>query len=523
MNEPSKNVPKKSRAVRLLFGFACLITIIFLFYAEEDLRGYLEWNSYKKQLEAQGEKLDWQAVIPAPVPDDQNFALAPIVATSYGNLLTPDGKLIPVNKRDPNYVNRLSMSLTDNADDPPKNGIGNWQVATTSDLAAWKNYYRALAAKTNEFPVPALPQSPAADVLFALGKYDSAIEELRQAAQLPDSRFPTDYATDDPAEILLPYLASLKRCSQVLQLRALAELQNNQSDKASEDVKLMLRLADSVHNEPFIITHLVRFVMVQFALQPIYEGLANHQWSDAQLAEMDSELASLDFLADYKHSINGERAANVRIIGWIGRNQGQLQTFMGDMGNGKQNTQSIEFYVAVLHLMPRGWFYQNDINLAKLDGLWLKGAVDDEQQTVSPGALTSPENKVIHAIRYHGPYNFLTAILAPQLGTFAKRAAYAQNAVNLARVAIALERYRLANGGYPASLDALSPHYLPEVPHDVIGGQPLHYRATQDGLFVLYSIGWNERDDGGMVAFRGHSSGAVNIDGGDWVWRYPKK
>ena len=66
-------------------------------------------------------------------------------------------------------------------------------------------------------------------------------------------------------------------------------------------------------------------------------------------------------------------------------------------------------------------------------------------------------------------------------------------------MAIALERYRLAHGEYPDSLDALAPQFIAKVPHDVIGGQPLHYRRTSDGQFVLYSVGWNETDDGGVV------------------------
>jgi len=49
----------------------------------------------------------------------------------------------------------------------------------------------------------------------------------------------------------------------------------------------------------------------------------------------------------------------------------------------------------------------------------------------------------------------------------------------------------------------------------------LHYRRTDDGQFVLYSVGWNETDDGGEVAFT--SGGSVDVNTGDWVWRYPAK
>ena len=128
-------------------------------------------------------------MIPPTVPDDQNFALTPIVASSYLHVLDKSGHQIqPANT---NVVNRLQMTVSHNGESPT-NGIGNWQKSTVSDLKVWQNYYRTLAAKTNEFSIPSQPQSPAADVLLALSKYDSAIEELRQASKLPYSRFPIE-------------------------------------------------------------------------------------------------------------------------------------------------------------------------------------------------------------------------------------------------------------------------------------------------------------------------------------------
>lgn len=73
-----------------------------------------------------------------------------------------------------------------------------------------------------------------------------------------------------------------------------------------------------------------------------------------------------------------------------------------------------------------------------------------------------------------------------------------------------LERHRLAHGGYPETLDALVPQYLEKVPHDIIGGRPLKYSRTPEGKYHLYSIGWNEKDDGGIP-------GASDTEG-DWVW-----
>jgi hypothetical protein len=64
----------------LALAFAVAVTF---FYAEEDLRGWYAWQTFNQQAEAAGEKLDYASVVPPAVPDDQNFAMAAIVTSSY--------------------------------------------------------------------------------------------------------------------------------------------------------------------------------------------------------------------------------------------------------------------------------------------------------------------------------------------------------------------------------------------------------------------------------------------------------
>ena len=46
-------------------------------------------------------------------------------------------------------------------------------------------------------------------------------------------------------------------------------------------------------------------------------------------------------------------------------------------------------------------------------------------------------------------------------------------------LACALERYRLANGQFPETLDALVPKFVAKLPTDVITGTPLKYRRSR--------------------------------------------
>src|ERR1700749_4732798 len=85
MNDAPK--PKKGwRILRwILICLAVLVTLVAVLYTEENWRGKQDWQKYKAEWEAKGEKFDWQAFIPSPLPDNQNFFAAPIVTNIFSN------------------------------------------------------------------------------------------------------------------------------------------------------------------------------------------------------------------------------------------------------------------------------------------------------------------------------------------------------------------------------------------------------------------------------------------------------
>ena len=545
---------------RFLFGLACFATLIALFYAEEDWRGWHAWNQYKHQWEAKGEKFDWQSIVPQPVPDDQNFAFSPVWIAEvretflntpkraeawYGNQIYSEEvskllPLMPVSESGLTGTNWYSQSDHHLPNMPE--GSGSWAAAHATDLKPWQSYYREVE-KTYPaagIPVAPQPQSSAADVLLALSKFDPVIEQLRQDSARPYSRFPIGYDDENKAMILLPHLAAVKQFSLVLRLRAIAELQNGETEKSFDDVKLSLRLIDSVRTEPSSISQLVRIAILQIVLQPVYEGLAEQKWSEAQLAALDAELAKLDFLTDYESTIRGERAleiANIEFLRHPPRNPGfhrprlyflvpffsLVREQLSDMSEEGGGNSQMDFQMLALGFGPSGWLVQNELRIAQFDTKWYLPIVDEKTQTISPDKARATDNALDQEIRHRTPENLLERLFIGFFGGTANKFACAQSSVDLARTAIALERYRLAHGGYPESLDALAPQFMEKIPHDVIGGRPLHYHLTDDGQFILYSVGWNERDDGGVVVFTKGSTQAVNRDEGDWVWRYPQK
>ena len=517
---------------RALFALACLATLIALFYAEENWRGKHAWEKYKREQEAKGERFDLKSIAPPPVPDDQNFAMIPFwveqvsgtmgmekAKTWYGDKVTALGHTNFIRPLEmPVELSRISFT----------NLSGTWQKAEKSDLKVWQEYFRKLAGVTNFFSVTPQPQKPAEDVLLALSKYDSTIEELRAASRLPYSRFPLGYNDDNPAGILLPHLAPLKGCVRTLQLRSSAELEAGHSEKALEDIKLMLRLTEAIRNEPITISHLVRAAMLQIELQPIWEGLAGHNWNDAQLGALDAELGKLDFLADYNFFMRGERAFGVGVIDHLRRNRQQFENIVAPQRDDFSDVTKENAFDRIMNsplnrLIPKGWFEQSKVAVCQMHSQYLLPIVNLETHTVSVAA----EKRAADACRGPGtelnPSNWFTRLLLSSLNFMSQKFAREQSSTDLARIACALERYRLVNGKFPETLAALAPQFLQKIPHDIINGKPLSYRLTTDGQFILYSVGWNETDDGGSVVLGKGQTPSVDMKQGDWVWQYPAK
>lgn len=128
------------------------------------------------------------------------------------------------------------------------------------------------------------------------------------------------------------------------------------------------------------------------------------------------------------------------------------------------------------------------------------------------------ENTAYTRSQFKGMRKFNTpfaAFITPLYEDLLKKSAAIQSTVDLARVAIALERHWLVKADYPDSLADLSV-YLPQVPNDLTTGQPLHYRKDGKESFLLYSVGWNGKDGGTTLWNRVKTR--PNWAEGDWVW-----
>ncbi len=496
---------------KLLFGVACFVTLIALFYAVENWRGKHAWDQHRREWEAKGEKFVIAELAPPPVPNEKNFALTPLLKPAMEFSHGSNG----VVWADTNALARLQRIRADLAPSPRRITndnlvLGSLEKGTFADLVACREFYRG---NTN-FPQPTTAGTPAEDIVFALGKFDPELTELRAATvSRPLANYPIEYEFEPSWAILLPHLANLKGLTQLTHVRATAALEAGRPAEALADLKVGFRISDSIRDEPILIDHLVRVACLAIDLQTLREGLLRHAWNESQLTDLQTYLASVDLLAEYKLAMRGERAFNTTGLDYLRRQRFQQNAmdYLGSEDGGAASTPNPSW-------MPAGWFYQNMLAISEMHQNFILAAVDEKGRRVNPEKCEVLDAK-LESMRL-GPYNIFAKMLMPALSKAVRKSARMQFYVDAAGVACALERYRIANGAFPETLAALTPRLLDKIPLDVMDGKPLRYRRNADGGYIMYSVGWNQTDDGGELAWRTDKERSVDVAKGDWVWFY---
>jgi hypothetical protein len=522
---------------RVVIVLAWTATIIALAYAVEDWRCQRAWEQFRAAAEARGEHLDRRYFDPKPVPDDENFFMA-------GDL---PKTLFPVFHM-ADQAHYAYFKWNDRYEWAVRHRKPSGPGFHLTDLAGWEKALAAASApgaanSTAEIlmadnPDPASRAAAAPGVLREMEDCAPVLEELRVASSRPQARFPVEYDAENPAMIGLPYLSVLQQACLRLRLRAAAELALGRNIYAMQDLELILYLSGTIKKEPMLISGLVRIGCQGVENAVLMEGLAGHDWSDAQLQEIQRDLLSCNYVADLDHEIAAERAASVAIAEYYGSKRdfnAMIDDFAGFFFHPAPHRGAVSR--ALIWLMPRGWYHLEQINLVRSNDARFQSVLDPDAKRIfplqleanlkaqrpipgqesvfdimEPNAQTRPASDLsdIEALLEHRCMD--RQFNAWEGETIVRRYAGAQCMADQGAIACGLERYLLAKGDYPANLDALVPEFLPALPDDVLTGEPYRYRRESAQKFTLYSVGWNLKDDGGKA-------GAKAFGGdGDWVW-----
>lgn len=525
----------KRRSFKRLLRFALILTVgltaqVVLFHVFENWGGRRAFAKFTRELEEEGGSAGSRAFLPPPVSDDENFAMHPFLKPifDFENPTKNHGMIW----RDTNGYERIKafrLELDDKrASHVPL--LGDLQSTDgfikLIDLTAWQKHFR-----TNPgYPHAAASQTPAQDVLLALSKFDREFKDLEEAARRSKSRFPIHYDDANVFGILLPHLSVIKSESLILNLRAAAQLSVGQTNEAFTTVNVGFKISDSIKNEPLLISFLIRITTLGPAQESIAEGLAAHRWSETQLIEFENRLAEIDLFIEYQQAMRNERDffcfAGLDYL--KSRQQDMAEVFAGSEDESSVNANSSTALSRMWNriTVPDGWFDQNKCVAGEIIQDQILPIVDDKSHRLFPELAQGYRKEIMSMPTTHN--NRFAKCLVLNLSKVSLRAGRMQCNLDEARLACALERYRMANGEFPETLDALVPKFVAKLPTDVITGEPLKYRREADGQFVLYSVGLDGVDDGGKAVFKSGRSVfkpgrklVPDPERGDWIWKYP--
>jgi len=113
-------------------------------------------------------------------------------------------------------------------------------------------------------------------------------------------------------------------------------------------------------------------------------------------------------------------------------------------------------------------------------------------------------------------YAFVSKAMLADFESAFLKGAMVEAMLTAARTGLACRLFKSRTGRYPEGLSELVPDILSGVPIDPFTGKPLVYRRDGEG-FIVYSLGANQKDDGGRSTFM--ITQLVMPKDDDWAWR----
>jgi hypothetical protein len=333
-------------------------------------------------------------------------------------------------------------------------------------------------------PLPELLDAEGADVLEKqMTPLAAALAEARKLADMPRGQYTITHAVN-PIATLLPHAQEARNLARLLHYDALNLAQKDKIGEALRSCQAGLNTGRSFGEEPFIISQLCRTACVGVAAGATERTLALGQAPAGDLARLQA-LVEL------------EEAHPTSVVGLRGE-RAQLHILLNGLANGS--------------IPAEGILDHGKIDWTDRLALWdIKGMARREQPKImefmtkaidvarlpaheQPAAEMALGEELRHLVRQ----SYLLRMLTPATGKFtaAFRRKLAQ--MRCLMTVLAVERYRLEKGAWPAKLVDLTPKLLKKVPLDPFDGKPLRYVRVADGVTV-YSVGHDGKDDGGNI------------------------
>jgi hypothetical protein len=341
-----------------------------------------------------------------------------------------------------------------------------------------------------------------ADVADWLKRNDAAFAKLAEASKRSRYFIPYNGGFRPPLlEVQLPHLQLIRLSCRALTARAMMRFAAGDVDGARADLMTVHRLARLVAQGATLIDQLVAYVCDGGASRAEQAIAASGKLSREEIAAWHQELTSLPPWPSLAERVDfGERFFTLDVLQEGARmgNARFVRFFRSLVEQPWQGTPPQGFSLAYV-----GWEL---VPIRYAETMRRSNALFDEKMRVlnSPtypqqrDALESSKQKLdsdggISAAVSPVSAASMNAMTTRVLGQVMARQAIMEADARLARAALLLADHLAQHQSYPKSLDELA-----SPPNDPFTEKPFIYRSRGNG-YVLYSVGPNLKDDGGVA------------------------
>jgi hypothetical protein len=314
----------------------------------------------------------------------------------------------------------------------------------------------------------------------ALEAYREALELMRQAIGRPYLRLPLDYQTKQPLSLLLEPIQRSRDFARLLQMDVLQSLGKGDVERATAAVRELFALSETLRDEPFMITQLVRVAIGSIAVKSLETLLAHHDRSPEQFTAIDNQITDIGSRFVMAPSVIAERASAMTSIRYLA--QGPMPEFL-DPGGAP--------VFAVMSSGPMKPYMMNN-QAFLLDAMC--ELVDNVDKTGPAGR--DAVQAVMDRVSVGRTRHMFAALLMPAVMQFREAGMRFRSRLAGARLGMRVDRFHAARGQLPASLDDVLDERLTAVPVDVYSGKPLVFKP-QPSSFAIYPVGDDGADGGG--------------------------
>ena len=316
--------------------------------------------------------------------------------------------------------------------------------------------------------------------------------------------------------ILLPDVQASREFARDLKVRVAECVGRDDLDGAWQNVMTMKHLASHLKSDSILVTNLVGNAIDGMANESAQVILTYGKPTESQLSQFLRDLNALPQQDFSSLNLTIERMVGYEMLHHL-RSEGYKE-LMKELG---QDNQIGVPYLKLLLSLPFDANIAGE-RLTELCGEFgLRNYIPDQHQGNNPHLrqqyvdrieesaknthkkLNSTQLHRVPLIRTRSRllaeciFAFTAPSLSSAFGAFTR--IEAEN--EMLKIALALEHEKLVRGEYPARLDALVPTYFLMTPLDPYTGRASFvYKLTPNGEhpFVLYSLGPNAKDDGGL-------------------------